>query len=92
MTITHFEIVVGLLVSVLGVLAPIVTMFRWIYRQGAASAEHTAATRANTDALAEHRRAMEDFTGKAAGQLAEHERKLIRASDRLDALDGRGGL
>lgn len=79
---SHFQIILAVLVAILTILAFVAASTRWIYRQGAASAKLVNAIEQNTTATAKLSGSYEAFSLKVADSLLDHERRLTRLEAR----------
>jgi hypothetical protein len=75
---THFGIIIGLLVGILTVLTSLGVGLRWIYHQGAASEELKHAVQQNTGATEELTNSYKVFTIKIQDTMMDHEKRLTR--------------
>jgi hypothetical protein len=76
MTVTHFEAILGSLVAIGTIMSMMAVGFRYVYKQGAANAEHLVATKANTKATEELGAAFHEFAVGNATTIADHEHRL----------------
>lgn len=84
MTLTHFELIIALLVGILTALSILAAGVRWIYKQGVSSARMVNALNANTQANKELSDSFKVYTEKADGTLLDHEKRLTRVEERQE--------
>lgn len=87
MNLSHFEVLVSILGTIVAMLVPTAYAVRWVYRQGGTNREQLIATKANTEATAKLSGALDQFTEKAGEIMSNHEQRITRAEDRLDRLE-----
>jgi hypothetical protein len=75
-TFTHFQIIVAALAALATIFSLMGLGFRYVYKQGAANAEHLIATRANTKATEELGVAFHEFAMGNTATIADHEHRL----------------
>ena len=87
---THFEILITLLVSILTVIGMVAVGVRWIYKEGAAGEQLRQALATNTRATEELSISFKAYTVKIADQLTDHEKRLTRLETTTEMQRGRG--
>jgi len=78
---THFSVLVMILVGVVGLLVTTLAGLGWVYKRGGADQQQLAATRANTTATATLSSAFDHFSESMLKTVSDHEHRITRNED-----------